>query len=79
MTWKIQWKKNIKENIKENIIIFSLLFSLRKIREKRGEKLGEILSRWYRLAISEGFANEGTEIFIVADGEGEEKLIKLLR
>lgn len=32
-----------------------------------------------RLARGEGFANEGTEIFIVADGGGEEKLIKLLR
>ena len=38
--------------------------------------MGEILSgSWYRLARSEGLANEGTEIFIVADGGVEEKLI----
>lgn len=32
-----------------------------------------------RLARDGGFANEGTEIFIIADGGGEEELIELLR
>ena len=46
---------------------------MRKIREREGKSWG----KFYRArgARSEGFANEGTEIFIVADGGVEEKLI----
>ena len=46
---------------------------MRKIREREGKSWG----KFYRArgARSEGFANERTEIFIVADGGVEEKLI----